>query len=245
MSNAGTATGAMCMKVRRIRARRPLRRSLFWAGFFALVLPLGYICAGLAGGHFLTGGPRVDGAREYRIGLIAGPIHYDLLIPLHDDIRPRFAFAAAAGVPVTDDGAEWLLVGWGASGFYTSTATLSDIDLDTAWRAATGDSAVMRLEAVGRITDFDQISLIALTQAEMYALIDAVLASFDAQEALPLPGFTLTDAFFPARGRFHLFNTCNVWLGEMLRAANLPFGRWTPFPQSIRRSLAQTGLARD
>lgn len=222
-----------------------MRRGLFWGGLFALLLPLAYICAGLIGGYALTGAPRLDAPREYRIGLVAGPIHYDLLIPLHDDIRERFAFADAAGVPVTDPKAEWLLVGWGAQGFYTSTARLADIALPVVWRAATGDNAVMRLDVVGRIADFSQIPLIALSQGEAYALMDAILASLDRQEALPLPGFTLTDAFFPARGRFHLFNTCNVWIGETLRAAGLPFGLWTPFPQSIRLSLAQTGLARD
>lgn len=222
-----------------------MRRGLFWGGFFALVLPLLYIAAGLIGGAAATGGPRIDAAREYRIGLLAGPIHYDLLIPLHDDIRPRFAFAEAAGVPVTDPAAEWVLVGWGARDFYTATATLADMQLPIVLRAATGDRSVMRLDTVGRIADFDGIPLIALTETEMHAMIDAILASFDGEDALPLPGFTLTDAFFPAKGRFHLLNTCNVWLGRILRAAGLPFGRWTPFPQSIRLSLAKTGLARD
>ena len=245
MSNAAIATGAMSMKVLPHGSNKPMRRGLFWLGFCALVVPLAYICAGLLGGYAVTGGPRLDGPREYRIGLVGGPIHYDLLIPLHDDIRSRFAFAAAAGVPVQDPAAEWLLVGWGARGFYISTATLSDIALPVVLRAASGDAAVMRLDAVGRIADFSAIPLVALTQTETYSLIDAVLASVQDQTALPLPGFTLTDAFFPARGRFHLFNTCNVWLGDTLRAAGLPFGRWTPFAQSIRLSLAQTGLARD
>jgi uncharacterized protein (TIGR02117 family) len=220
-----------------------VRRGVFWTAFLAVTLPLLYFAAGLVGGVALTGGPRIDGAREYRVGLVAGPLHYDLLIPLHDDIRPRFAFATAAAVPL--DRAEWLLVGWGAQGFYTQTPGLADISLPVAWRAAVGDAAVMRLEAVGRIDDFGAIPLIALTQAEIYALLDAVLGSFDGTQALPLPGFTGRDAFFPARERFNLLNTCNVWLGDMLRAAGLPFGRWTPFPQSIRLSLGQTGLALD
>jgi uncharacterized protein (TIGR02117 family) len=229
-----------------------MQRGLFWAAFLAafsaVTLPLLYLAAGLVGGVAITGGPRMDagilnGAREYRVGLVAGPIHYDLLIPLHNDIRPLFGFALAADVPL--DRAEWVLIGWGARGFYTQTPGLADITPAVALRAAIGDTAVMRLEAVGRIDDFAAIPLIALTQTEMYALLDAVLGSLDGTQALPQFGFTGRDAFFPARGRFHVLNTCNVWLGDMLRAAGLPFGRWTPFAQSIRLSLDRTGLARD
>ncbi|MDN5788080.1 DUF2459 domain-containing protein [Pseudorhodobacter sp.] len=220
-----------------------MRSVLVRVGWLGLILPVLYICVGLVGGMLVTGGPRIAGPKEYRIGLIGGPIHYDLLIPLNAKSRIRFAFAQSAGVPVRNPDAEWLLIGWGAQGFYTSTATLSDMDLPVIWQAATGDGAVMRLDTVGRISSFDGIALIKLTEAEMDALLATLLAAFDGQTALPLPGFTSTDAFFHAKGRFNLFNTCNVWIGQTLRAAGLPFGLWTPFPQSIRLSLTQTGLA--
>lgn len=107
----------------------------------------------------------------------------------------------------------------------------------------TGDSAVIRLDVVGPIPSLAQIPRVALSQAEITRLIDEILASFTEESPLPIAGFTATDAFFPAKERFNLFNTCNVWLGKVLRAAGLPFGRWTPFPQSIRLSLARAKLA--
>ena len=36
------------------------------------------------------------------------------------------------------------------------------------------------------------------------------------------PGWTASSAFYPARGRFHLLNTCNAWTARALRAAGLP-----------------------
>lgn len=47
------------------------------------------------------------------------------------------------------------------------------------------------------------------------------------------PPFGLTDAFYEAEGRFNVLNTCNVWIGHMLRRAGLDFGAWTPTPQSV------------
>ena len=43
------------------------------------------------------------------------------------------------------------------------------------------------------------------------------------------PGYGVTDLFFPAQGRFSLLKTCNVWVGQGLKASGLPTGLWTPF----------------
>lgn len=220
---------------------------LFRLCFGALTLAIGalfaYLSAGLIGAVLIVPGERVAGQADRRIGLMSGPLHHDFLLPLTADLRHKLNFARAGGVPVDDPDAEWLIVGWGARGVYTSTATRADMTWPVVWRAATGDSAVVRLDVRGRIADYDGIELVAVTKAEALRLEDAILAHIADQTALPLPGFTFTDAFFPAKGRFTLLFTCNTWVGAVMRAANLPFGRWTPFPQSIRLSLYWSGLA--
>ena len=75
-------------------------------------------------------------------------------------------------------------------------------------------------------------------------LVDAILASATLDpRGLPIrvdqPGFSGTDAFFEAQGRFHIFRTCNTWVGAMLRQAGLPFGTWTPLPLSVRIAQAR------
>jgi uncharacterized protein (TIGR02117 family) len=222
-----------------------MRRWWLWAAVIVVMLPILYLGAGLAGGLWLTGPSRMSDPPEQdnlTIGLIAGPIHYDLMLPLRGGVGQRFDFAAAAGLPLSHPAAEWVLVGWGAKEFYTSTAALSDMQAATVWQAATGDSAVMRLDVLGPVEPNESITFIRLSPSEMDGLITAVLGSFSSTTPLPLPGFTATDAFFPAKGRFNMFNTCNVWVGHMLRAAGLPFGRWTPFPQSIRLALDAANL---
>ncbi|RUS59917.1 DUF2459 domain-containing protein [Pseudorhodobacter sp. E13] len=202
-----------------------------------------YIAAGLIGAVLIVPGAPVTEQTDHRIGLISGPIHYDFLLPLTPRLRQGLEFARASGVPVDDPAAEWLIVGWGARGFYTSTATLADMELPILWRAAVGDDAVMRLDLAGRIENYDGIDLVALTKPEAERLEDVILTYIADPNALPLPGFTLTDAFFPAKGHFNLIATCNAWVGAVMRAARLPFGRWTPFPQSIRLSLYWSGLS--
>ena len=77
-------------------------------------------------------GPRAQLLPEdatIEIGLIAGPIHYDLLLPLTPEIRSRFAFANKDGVGVDNPRAGWLFAGWGAREFYRAVGAYSDTDV--------------------------------------------------------------------------------------------------------------------
>lgn len=56
---------------------------------------------------------------------------------------------------------------------------------------------------------------------------------------IPGPGFGPTDRFFAAHGRFDILRTCNTWISDMLRAAGLRFGAWTPTPYAVTLSLVR------
>jgi uncharacterized protein (TIGR02117 family) len=179
-------------------------------------------------------GPDPGLPQDQRIGLLVGGIHTDILLPLTVETREAFAFAEGAGVPVFDPGAEWLIIGWGSKEFYTATGTYADMRVDTVWTAATGDSAVIRLDVAGRIEDFSDILMVPVNGEQMKALRGAILGEFIGAEALPDVGFTWSDAFFPATGHFSALNTCNVWMARMMKAGNIPYGIWTPAPFAVR-----------
>jgi uncharacterized protein (TIGR02117 family) len=218
-----------------------LRRAL---RYLALIfcLPFIYYAASVAGALIPGPGPDLSGPPGQVIGLIQGPIHTDILLPLTPEIRTRFAFAETAAVPLGDPRAAWLLIGWGAHDFYTTAGTYADITASAVLTAVTGDSAVLRLDAHGPLPDMPELVFLTLSDRQFQGLIATLDASFardpaDAPRPLDHPGFTPTDAFFHAEGRFNLWRTCNVWLGETLRAAGIPFGLWTPTTQSVNLSL--------
>jgi uncharacterized protein (TIGR02117 family) len=209
-----------------------------------LALPTVYVLSGLLGALIPSGG---DWPQEgLRVGLLRGPIHYDFLLPADAGTRAGFAFAEVdRGVPVSHPDARWLVVGWGSAAFYTTAGTYADIAPSAVWTAATGDAAVMRVDVWGALPDEDWPGLrwVTLTPVQYAALRGAILASFHRNAggrpvALPVAGFTGTDGFWQAEGRFDLFRTCNVWVGRMLRQAGLRFGLWTPTPQAVSLSLA-------
>lgn len=219
--------------------RRIALAALRTAALLAAVI-LGYLAAAAVGGLWSNGNTASTG--EYRIGLVIGPLHTDILIPLTPAVKTRLGFAIADGVPLDAPGAEWLLVGWGARAFYTTTGTYADITARATFRGITGDSAVIRLDAIGRINDFTDIPLIETDAVQFAALLDIIATSFAQGDtgpptALDQPGFTASDQFYPAAGPFNILNTCNVWVGDVLGAAGIPFGRWTPTPYAMQLSL--------
>ncbi len=199
-------------------------------------LPLFYFVASLLGAVIPGHHPQIDGGAASRIGLLRGPIHYDLVLPLTPDLRARFAFAEQAGVPVRDPRARYLVVGWGAKAFYTTTGSYANLNLPAIWSALTGDDAVLHLEAAGDLASLPGLIWLPLSDTQQAALITKVTTTFASTSALPIRPFGTADAFFPAHGHFNLFHTCNDWLGETLRAAGLDFGIWTPTPQSVTLS---------
>ena len=218
-----------------------MRRTLRLAALL-LALPVTYLVASIAGALIPGPTPDLSGPHSQTIGLIQGPIHTDILLPLTPEIRARFGFAKAAGVPVADPRAAWLLIGWGAQGFYTTTGTYADITAAAVFIAATGDASVLRVDALGPMPDMPELTFLPLSDRQFQALLATLDATFSRDAtgvplALDHPGFTATDAFFRARGRFNALRTCNVWLGETLRAAGIRFGIWTPTTRSVNLSL--------
>nr|WP_281494108.1 DUF2459 domain-containing protein [Jannaschia sp. S6380] len=193
-----------------------------------------WLMAGLLGAAIPVAGE--PPGEEVEIGLVGTAIHYDFLLPATPETRAALGFARRAGVPLDDPAVAWILVGWGAHDFYTSTGRYADIGAGPVLRAITGDGSVLRIDVWPAFDDPATLRL-RLSGAQYERLL-AAIAGMQGGPVLDHPGFTRTDAFVAAHGRFHLLRTCNVWIGEMLRAAGLRFGAWTPTPQAVRLSVS-------
>lgn len=199
-----------------------------------------YLAAALIGGMLSYGATPHEAPRDQKtvtIGLVAGPIHNDFLLPLNAQTKARFAFLEPHDIPLNHPNAEWLILGWGARDFYTTVGTYSDISLSASAKAIFGDSSVMRVDVLGAIGRPDVVRWLHINPTQYEALLSGIKDSF-APSLPPLSAVPKTQGrFFAAHGAFNLFNTCNTWVGKRLHAAGVRFGAWTPIPASISLSL--------
>ena len=109
----------------------------------------------------------------------------------------------------------------------------------------TGDAAVLRIGAVGRLPRDLPHRRLVLSEAQYRALLTAIRG--DLPEGAGGPVFLQLaeggGAFYRAEGPFNLWRTCNVWVAERLADAGVAIGRWTPAPYSVTLSLRWFGSA--
>jgi uncharacterized protein (TIGR02117 family) len=174
-------------------------------------------------------------------------VHTDFVLPVKTpviDWSARFPARDFAG-PVA--GYDHLGIGWGDLDFYRATPRWRDFDAGTALHALLGMGATALhvqyrpgpgpSEKCGRLT-IDDVQYRALAD-----YIDgSLLGSAAGEAAIPaVSGYGATDAFYVAVGRFSLFKSCNVWVGQGLQAAGLPTGIWTPFAFLVLAHLPAAG----
>lgn len=145
----------------------------------------------------------------------------------HSAIGVARADLPAEAIPETADFPEatWFEFGWGDAVYYPA----SDPGVRDALAAAFPGRAVVHLAGLPDHPEvvFPQAERIELVLSdEAFAALAAYLAgSFDRGDTVRAPivadGLYAFSRFYPATGRFHLFNTCNTWTARALEAAGI------------------------
>ncbi len=213
----------------------------------SLLTVIALVVIGLAAGTFIprplfSTEPPAPAAGMQRILVLSNPIHTDIVIPLDDEMRTAYAFLGAAGIPVNDPAAEWLVIGWGGRSFYLETPTWGDLKPMPVFRALTVDRSVMHVDVAGPIDEaHPAIRSFDLQAAEFQNLSQFIQASFAREGGdvvvIPDAGYGAHDRFFEAHGSFNALLGCNTWTARALRMAGIRTGWWNPLPQTLGLSL--------
>ena len=165
--------------------------------------------------------PAEDGAARKLVYLVSHGWHTGIVVRRTD--LPTAVWPESEDFP----GAEYLEVGWGDRDYYQSPEF-------SAWLAfkaiAWPTPSVLHIVGFsGPVTSYfphSEVVELELSQRGFERLSGFVHDRFDrdgaARSARLGPGLYGQSAFYPAREKFHLFNTCNVWTARVLRAAGLP-----------------------
>jgi uncharacterized protein (TIGR02117 family) len=77
--------------------------------------------------------------------------------------------------------------------------------------------------------------------ARLTAAVDASMWPDAQGHAIPIAGvhYDANDAFYPARGHYSMFMTCNEWVRATLAGAGVRMAVWSPFSTGVRYQLDQ------
>ncbi|HTD04631.1 TIGR02117 family protein [Undibacterium sp.] len=224
-----------------------MRRLCKLAGIL-LLLPVGSLLAYIAIAYALLLFPlnatAPGAAAAVQAYVITNDVHTDLVFPLRSstvDWEQYFPKKDFAAVPAD---AAYIAIGWGDRDFYLNTPEWKDLTFARAVGALAGRHATVLHVSYLRRADLQQHAYRLALNAENYrTLVDYVLASAEMtdRQLRPVPNShqDTQDAFYEARGKYSLFNTCNSWVGDGLRRAGVKVSRWTPFDTLVVWHLAR------
>jgi uncharacterized protein (TIGR02117 family) len=165
--------------------------------------------------------PADDGPRIHTVSVVSNGWHTAIVVP-------RTKLAATGLLPEAGDfpHARFLEFGWGDREYYPA----KEKSLGMALAAGLIPTpAVMNLAGLARapkLSHPDSVVVpVALTEGGFRRLVRAIAGEFirpRGGRAKPISrGLYPGSNFYNARGKFHLFNTCNTWTARMLRAGGV------------------------
>ncbi|MEL7499395.1 MAG: TIGR02117 family protein [Planctomycetota bacterium] len=228
------------------KSASPTRRSLFqqlrvWGircllSFFSIVLFYLTLC-GL--GLYPVNQDYVEPAEGVDVFVLSGAFHSDIIFPIqHSTIDWRTRFPES-DFELDTKLATHIGIGWGDRNFYLHTPTWNDLKFSTAANALLWPSeTVTHISMISEPIVGTSIRRVRVSTEDYEAMVDHVLSSFAKNETgnfEMIPGFSYTgnDAFYRGTGSYHVFRTCNCWVGETMRAGGIKCGWFTPLPRSV------------
>lgn len=143
-------------------------------------------------------------------------------------VVPRAALPPGA-IPEAADfsDAPFLSLGWGDAEYFPAREPTTGMALRAALQPT---PAVLHLAGLssppGDVFPADEVVELKATAQEFEALVAYLDATFDRGGADRVqarePGLYRFSLFYPAKGEFHLFNTCNTWTARGLKAGGWP-----------------------
>lgn len=218
------------------RYLRHAARAVGWA-LLALYLAIGlFLLTAWIGSSIPRNAAWREPAQGVEIMVGTNGIHTELVLPLvtaEKDWRPAFP-AADIALPGRDY--THVAVSWGEREVFLETPTWWDLKPTTALRViGIGGDGLIHAAHYVRPAPSDDMRPLRLTSAEYSRLAAAIETALPQGERVRHDGYGPQDVFYHAPGSYTVDNTCNQWTSNMLAAAGVRTGWWTPFAGGVMK----------
>ncbi|WP_459859528.1 TIGR02117 family protein [Dongia sp. agr-C8] len=221
-----------------------IRYTLGLLGLVVLAIAV-YIVAALALGSIPVNREFTETSGGVEIAVCSNGVHTDFVLPVKTEAVDWSAVFPPQHYPVDVTAFDHVGIGWGDLDFYRATPTWADFDTGIALRALGGlGPAALHVRYRPGPGANEDCRRLEISGAQYRALADYIGATMASPGWPAASGYGATDLFYAAHGRFGLFKSCNVWVGEGLKAAGLPTAIWTPFAFQVMAPLERAAAFR-
>ncbi len=191
-----------------------------------ILLPVLYAAAALLTAYITVAAepPPPEAGEGETVYLLSNGVHINIAVPVHS---PHFDWAGYLKRPQLAQ-ASYAYIGWGSRTFYTEVPEWGDLTPQKAVRALLFDDSALQVWP-GEVPPPSLRSRAIRLSAAQYRLLAADLAA-QFQQTRPLPDFP---DFYPARGHYQPWLTCNEWMRQRLYRIGVAVPLWSPFDRPL------------
>jgi uncharacterized protein (TIGR02117 family) len=217
-------------------AVRRLIRRVAWAALGLLGLIAAYALAGWIGSSIPRNANWREPADGVTIMVETNGVHTALVLPLvtpERDWRPIFPDSEVAAPNLEYS---HIAISWGEKQVFLYTPTWWDLRPWTVLRiVGIGGDGVLHVAHYVRPAPAEDVRPLRLTHEQYARLVAAIDRSLPAQPRRRYKGYGTQDAFYDSPGHYSVDTTCNQWTSNMLAAAGVKTGWWTPFAGGVMK----------
>lgn len=176
---------------------------------------------------------------EITLFLVSNGVHTDVVMPLKNEIFDWTTVVNPIDTITDESNIAYVGLGWGERNFYLYTPEWKDLSVSNALGALSGLNRTLihiTYYAFEPMQD-DYVVKFTVTSEQYQRLTKSLSESFKQEDGktILLEGihYQSNDTFYEAKGRYHLFNTCNTWLNDRLVESGLKGVYWTPFSSPL------------
>lgn len=190
-----------------------------------------YLLAATSLSIISTSPAELECQRKNEVFIASNGVHLDLIIP-----RKHLPGELANELDLPH-WVNFIAFGWGDKEFYINTPTWKDLEIGTTFKALflNSESAV---HVTWLSNKYQGSTVIPMCDIQLLLLNDYLTGSFKSGPnnnilEIETSGYTEYDKFYQANGKFNGVQTCNNWVNNALKAAQVKTSIWSPFDKGV------------
>ncbi|MEZ5744424.1 MAG: TIGR02117 family protein [Sphingomonadaceae bacterium] len=209
----------------------------------------------LGAGLFMLAGwigssiPRNPGWNEAESGIDilveSNGVHTSLILPAQTRWRDWYRDFPPGHTGAPNRAYTHVSIGWGEREVFLNTPTWANLSPWTVLRILGADGeGMMHVAHYVRPASGERTRPLRLSPAQYQRLVAKIETLLPPPGARKYPGYGDSDAFYETGGRYSYTNTCNQWTSDVLAAAGVQTGWWTPFAGGVMKWFPEPGERR-